>query len=574
MQRVAKNLILRGNSYTFRKVIPLDARDAFGGVTEYVRSFGDVTRRDAEQLATFHRTYCERLIAEARGQSKSHNPVQLVRIKRVPDRDEMERVVREWLLDRESSLGTSLFGADGEQKVRDIQHIENAVLRVSSPRTRDMPLLTCWIAEGLAERNGWILPSDGELLRFLEDRVGRAQYELSKRVEVEQQIGKAHQPTHPMFAASEYQRDREHGEKQSSVSITTILDGYLAERKPAAKTVKKWSTALNSLIAHLGHEDAGSVRPDDIVTWKDALLQSGTGRAGQTVRNGYIGAAKAVFGWAKRNRLMSDNPASGITVHTPPVVRNRPEKGFTEAEAKLVLAASLAVGSDANHSFGMFARRWLPWLCAYTGARVAEMAQLRREDIGQTEDGIWYVTVRPEAGSQKGHFARQVALHPHLIEQGFVEAVTKRSGPLFYDPANRRKASSANPQYTKAAQRVAVWVRKTVGLDDPELQPNHGWRHRFVTVANDIGIPDDVCRAILGHAARDVHQSYGNVLVRTSFRWLSRYPRYEFVEARSAGVSPTEGETSRDFATGCNRGGIAPLEAIVPQGTNTSEVQR
>ena len=542
VQRVARNLILRGNSYTFRKVIPLDARGAFGGVREYVRSFGDVSRREAGQLANFHRTYCERLIAEVRGQSKSkNNLVELIRVKRVPDHGEIERVVRAWVVECERK-GALLAGNSPEETIRDLGFFDAEIIRQMRHGRGEAPLTTRWIADSLIEQNDWRQP-DAALRSFLEDRVARGQRELAARMKADLDWGEAPPPTHRMFSPAEFHRDGERRKQQPSpVSIRKVLEGYLAERQPAAKTVKKWTTAVNSLITHLGHDDGASVRPEDIVAWKDALLAPGQGggRKGQTVRNGYIGAAKAVFGWAKRNRLISENPASGITVHAPPTVRNRPEKGFTEAEAKLVLAASLAIGADANHGFGMFAKRWLPWLCAYTGARVGEMAQLRREDVDQTEDGICFLTIRPEAGSQKGHFARQVALHPHLLEQGFVEAVAKRSGPLFYDPSKRRKAASANPQYTKAAQRVAVWVRDTVGLSDPELQPNHGWRHRFVTVANEVGIPDDVCRAILGHAARDVHQTYGNVLVRTSFRWLSRYPRYELGATGSEGVSPLE----------------------------------
>jgi integrase len=545
VQRVATNLRVRGGSYEFRKVIPRDARAAFGGVKEYVRSFGDITRKEAERLAAFHRAYCNGLIAEARGQSQRKTAIDLIRIKRTPEREEIERVVRAWLIDREAALGTALYGLHGRQKARDIQHIEREVVRVGSPQTGEMPMLTRWIAEALAEASGWQLPEDGELRRLVEDRVGRAQFELSKRITAEQKIGEVHQPTHQMFAPEEFHRDNEHQQKQRSpVLITELLERYLENRRPAAKTVRKWTTAITSLIAHLGHEDAANVTPEDIIGWKDALLavgDDGEGRTGQTVRNGYIGAAKTVFGWGKRNRLIADNPVAGVTVDARPTVRNRPEKGFTEAEAKQVLGASLATDTDADGSFGLFARRWLPWLCAYTGARVGEMAQLRREDVTRGDNDVWIVLIKPEAGSQKGHFARQVPLHPHLIEQGFVEAAMGRSGPLFYDPAKRRKPNSANPQYTKAAQRVAEWVRKSVGITDPELQPNHGWRHRFTTVANEVGMPDNVCRAIIGHAAKDVHQTYGNVSVRLMHRWISRMPRYVVNEAGSVGTAAPDG---------------------------------
>ena len=96
------------------------------------------------------------------------------------------------------------------------------------------------------------------------------------------------------------------------------------------------------------------------------------------------------------------------------------------------------------------------------------MAQLRREDVAKTSEGIWYLNITPEAGSQKGRTSRQVPLHPHLIEQGFLDAVNRRSGPLFFDPRRRRTNSIGNPQHKKVAQRVADWVR-SLGITDRKL---------------------------------------------------------------------------------------------------------
>lgn len=546
-----KNVILRGRGFTFRKVAPADVPHVFGGIGEYTRALGNVSLRKAEELAAIHRVYCNRLIDEARGKAKPEKSIiELLRIQRVPDREEIERTVRDWLLRREAALGTSLSGDGGAQKARDIEHIQSEVIRVASQRKGAMPLLTGWIAEELAEANGWALPPDGELRRFLEDRVGRAQNELSERVGADQGWGKVRKPPHPMFEAARFDRDRDHHQCRP-VPIRTILDGYLGERKPAASTVKAWKSAVNSLIAHLGHDDAARVTSDDIVAWKDALLAAGDGggRGALTVRHKYLGGVKPIFGWAKKNRIIPENPVAGVTVMAPKRMKLRATKGFTDAEAKQVLSAALAVAADADQSFLGFARRWLPWLCAYTGARVGEMAQLRRQDIAQNEEGIWYLTITPEAGSQKGNFARQVAIHPHLIDQGFIEAIKRRSGPLFYDPTRARKGSVGNPQHKKVAQRVADWVRHTVGLTDPELQPNHGWRHRFITIAKDIGMDGDIRRAIVGHAAIDEHGDYGDTLIRSSYRALAEFPRYVVEEDGSVGSPPRTREILQPVAT-------------------------
>jgi hypothetical protein len=45
-------------------------------------------------------------------------------------------------------------------------------------------------------------------------------------------------------------------------------------------------------------------------------------------------------------------------------------------------------------------RRWLPLLCAYSGARISEVCQLRGEDITQLS-GLWFMKFDPAAGALK-----------------------------------------------------------------------------------------------------------------------------------------------------------------------------
>lgn len=47
------------------------------------------------------------------------------------------------------------------------------------------------------------------------------------------------------------------------------------------------------------------------------------------------------------------------------------------------------------------AKRWVPWLCAFTGARVGEMIQIRKEDV-RREGKLWMLHVTPEAGPVNG----------------------------------------------------------------------------------------------------------------------------------------------------------------------------
>jgi integrase len=518
---------MRGPSYEFRKVIPPRARAAFGVVT-YSRSFGAVSRKEAEHRAAECRKICDRLIAEASNQSDPTAPLRSLKVRgRVPEKADIDRAVRAWVLEQERQATGGAVGHEAlKQRIIDLQRIaELTPVHLREDRWSSL-LTTQWVAEGIADAHQWSLSRRTDMSDYLLDRVGRAQRESALRLKAELNFEDPPSPTHGMFSNAAFEEDRA-SPKSVSVPIMDLLEGYLSHQQVTAKTAKKWRTALSSLIEHMGHDNAADMLPSDIIGWKNALLvrtDGGEQRSAATVRNGYLGAAKAVFAWAKDNRKIEANPVAGVTVKVPRRVTNRPERGYSDAEARVVLGAAFATDCQGDESYGAFARRWLPWLCAYSGARVAEMAQLRQSDVTQSIDGIWHITIKPEAGSQKSGQARHVVLHPHLIEQGFPEAIKGRSGALFFDPTRKRAGSTGNSQAQKAASRVAEWVRK-LGLTDKELQPNHGWRHAFITNARG-KIDEDIRRAIVGHSSKSEHGNYGNVTLRDMQEALTRFPRY------------------------------------------------
>ena len=120
-----------------------------------------------------------------------------------------------------------------------------------------------------------------------------------------------------------------------------------------------------------------------------------------------------------------------------------------------------------------------------------------------------------------------MALHPHLIEQGFPEIVQGRKGPLFFDPARHRGGSNGNPQYKKVGEYLANWVRHEIGVNDPAVQPNHGWRHRFKTQARLANMDPEIRDVIQGHSPRTVGETYGDIRPEVSLREISKLPRFE-----------------------------------------------
>lgn len=323
----------------------------------------------------------------------------------------------------------------------------------------------------------------------------------------------------------------------SHAPLMDQFDAYVAMRKPAPATVKRWRPVMEHLKGFLGHDDAARITRKNVIAWRDALLAEKDDkgepvRSARTVRETYLASLIVVLGYASEGDRIKSNVAADVVVRVPKKVRLR-DPDFTKEEARTILKASLEPQPDSLSPEHRLARRWVPWLCAYTGARVNEMTQLRAEDVRQTE-GLWTLRITPEAGGVKSGKARIVPIHEHLIAQGFLDVVKAQGkGPLFYNPDRGRGGSEGNPHFKKMGERLAAWVRK-LGVDDPDVQPNHAWRHLFKTTARSVRMDPEARDTIQGHAMKTEGQKYGVYPLTLLSEELAKLPRFETEKAAKA----------------------------------------
>lgn len=304
-----------------------------------------------------------------------------------------------------------------------------------------------------------------------------------------------------------------------------LFERWIEKVKPAPSTVDRWRGVFRRLQVDFPNTGAAALLPEQMQVWANGLIKPD--RTARTVANIWVSAARTVFGWAVGERLVARNPFAGWRVKVPKRNRTRETKAFTEDEIQTILSAALAVKVLSKADA---AKRWCPWLAAYSGARMGELTQLRGADIVK-RDGIYAMKITPEAGTTKTRAARTVPLHEHLIEQGFLAFVeTSGDGPLFYieprqpagvdDPTNPRKR-----RYVKVRERLGLWVRG-LGVVDPELSPNHAWRHTFKAVGFRHGMSEKLLDVIVGHAPASVGRSYGEPILADKAHELRKYPRY------------------------------------------------
>lgn len=306
-----------------------------------------------------------------------------------------------------------------------------------------------------------------------------------------------------------------------------LFETWVQSAKPEPSTVTRWRGVFLEMEKQFAGRVAGSITEDEAQAWGVALVTDR--RSAATVADVWINAARTIYEWAKGQRKISANPFKAVKITVPKVASKRDGKSFTQEEAAVILKAAQNV-KNVNASDFEAAKRWVPWLCAYTGARAGEMTQLRGRDVDK-HGSVLAIRITPDAGSVKTKAMRLVPLHEHLIAQGFDKfAKSKGAGPLFYSdkniPESKDPTRPVRPRWVKQRERLAGWVRE-LGVTDPELRPNHAWRHTFKQIAERHGITERMSDHITGHAPANVSRGYGAPTLEDKAGALKKFPRYK-----------------------------------------------
>lgn len=315
-----------------------------------------------------------------------------------------------------------------------------------------------------------------------------------------------------------------------SVTINQLLQGWWKEAGRdggrSKSTFESYSKAVRYFIDYLGHEDATKVTARDVVGYKDKRLEDISPKTGKpisarTINDSELSGLKTVFGWGVKQHLIPDNPAKGIAVsYTRPVIAR--SKGFTDEEAVALLRHALNHRRVNNETEKIAnAKRWVPWVCAYTGARVGEIVQMRKQDLIK-RGGCWFIVITPDAFAVKGRQYRHIPIHPHLVETGFVVFVQSQTdGYLFLSPNAQGEVSGA---WNAAKNRLQEFARQII--TDLNVKPNHGWRHRFITLGRRHGMSQEIRRMITGHRGEGIdEQDYGDP--EGLYREICKLPAYK-----------------------------------------------
>ena len=258
----------------------------------------------------------------------------------------------------------------------------------------------------------------------------------------------------------------------TGISCWDLFEAFVKAIKPADNTVQRWRAVFLEMQRHFADVGADGITEDAARAWVRGLITEE--RSATTVREVWLSSSRRVFGWGAEHKHVRKNPFVDIKVDVPRKSRSRETKAFTEEEARTILRAALAIKNPKTPLDR--AKRWVPWLCAYSGARAGEVTQLRGDDI-EKRGSFHFMKLMPDAGTIKTRKTRVVPIHEHLIAQGF-----PRNGPLGregrtflrrQDTASRKQRSN-EPQSEQGGQRAGRLggMGARARRDRPRTEPN------------------------------------------------------------------------------------------------------
>lgn len=292
-------------------------------------------------------------------------------------------------------------------------------------------------------------------------------------------------------------------EEDEGGSLSELFLKWEKETQPPAKTRWEWNKIRERFTKlALGGADLPVKRIErkHLVAFKDALLAENKSPA--TIGKA-LAAVKSVLSFGVNNGLLQTNAAVGVKVARKSNGTNGDDKvlPYTVEEARAILSAASKLTPEPH-------QRFLPWIAAYSGMRLAEAAGLRIEDVRQV-DGVWCFSIedsdvrRIKTASSR----RLVPVSPVLIEDAgllaYRDAQESKGETRLFPEVTADRHGIVGAAYSKWYGR---WSRTVV---PDRRKVFHSWRHLVEDRLRDAGVPEDQRDALLGHSSSRMGRRYG-----------------------------------------------------------------
>lgn len=283
---------------------------------------------------------------------------------------------------------------------------------------------------------------------------------------------------------------------QEDPPLSIIFDRWRSERKPTDKTWREFDLSLRRFIEVNGDLAVRTIGKQHIRMYKQALLTMKPDRprhGKETLSTASVVklllCLHAVLEWASAQGYADTNVAHGVVKVASASTKNGDQQEERRLPFTVEQVHTLCEKLPADSELYT-----VTLIAMYTGARLAEIAGLRQEDWRE-EEGVSFFDIRPHEGRNLKTKAsrRRVPIHQELLRLGLTRDVLpfKDSNPV------------------NVSKRFMRWLRSDeVGVSDPRLV-FHSFRHSVKDALRRAQVPEEVQRALLGHAGQGVAAGYG-----------------------------------------------------------------
>ncbi|KWR90375.1 site-specific integrase [Cupriavidus sp. IDO] len=285
------------------------------------------------------------------------------------------------------------------------------------------------------------------------------------------------------------------GHKPNGLTLEQIIPLWQRDRQPTSKTID----AVTRAVREAKDPDIHTIKRQIIIAMRDRWIAAGNSVA---TTNKKIGFIRLLLGVAKSRGLIEVNHAEGAEL-PPPKRAVELRLPYSPEQAETVMAATEGARESDPAMY------WLPRLARWTGARLNELHQLRKDDL-QAREGVPGLMITDEGEHGNGvdmrlknqDSRRWVPLAEPVRD--FAEWAGKQpDGPLF--PAKPNKYGIVSDAFSK---RYGRFLRETLKIKDKRIT-FHSWRHGFADMCRAAGVAPDVRLALMGHTEGGVSGTYG-----------------------------------------------------------------
>jgi integrase len=338
-------------------------------------------------------------------------------------------------------------------------------------------------------------------------------------VEVEAQA-----PLRPLVPSFDF---RGIGNDASETTFTKLIAEWARKKRiDNPQTKQQRETHFRALAEFLGHDNGAGVTSRDIVRFEKYLETTPDPRTGKSRHPntvlGYLSSFRGVFTIAVQQILIETNPMDNVMVGSKIESKRQP---YSVDQVRRILARAQAETDDI----------FLPLLVqAYSGCRVSEIVDcstldfnfVRNGDLEKVIPGKWFLFIgedhREPGCTIKGHKARYVPLHPEIVKR-LIPYMEKQMAESDHGPLFRHLPKDKNgKRSTYVARKIDEWMDGVI--KDPNLAPNHSFRHYLKSELLARDVPERISDAITGHKTPGIGRKYEHVPMSKKFDAISKLP--------------------------------------------------